>query len=41
MRAVEGNTAVPPGTYRPTEEILLATRLHLTPLKIKNQNKSD
>ena len=31
MSAVVGNTAVPPGTYKPTDPIGLATLRHLTP----------
>lgn len=31
IKAVDGKTAVPPGTYRPTDPIDLDTLLHLTP----------
>ena len=31
ISAVEGSTAVPPGTYRPTAPMGLETRRHLTP----------
>ena len=33
IKAVDGKTAVPPGTYKPTAEIPFAILLHLTPLK--------